>query len=54
MLSTPEAAAYLSVPYETFRRRYTTWGIPSYNYGRARKFREDDLITWRESRKVAA
>jgi excisionase family DNA binding protein len=38
-----EAAEYLAVPYETFRRRWQAWGIKGSKIGKRVQFRLRDL-----------
>lgn len=53
MLSMRDAAEHMGVKYLTLAGKYKEWHIPHYRFGRLVQFRERDLETWMESRRVA-
>jgi excisionase family DNA binding protein len=56
MLSTAEAAEYIGAKFTTFQYYYVAsrWNIPHYKVGRRIVFKESDLATWLESRRVSS
>lgn len=46
LLTTREAAEYLSVPLKTLQTRWRDWELPALRVGRGLRFRERDLEGW--------